>query len=74
MPQNSEGKAETPVKEASGSGFLPGVWAARYIGGIKPELGDGSPTATDAALTGIVTTPEGTLVVPANQRPDGRLL
>jgi hypothetical protein len=74
VPQNSEGRVETPVKEASGPGSLRGVWAARHIGGIKPELGDGSPTATDAALTGIFTTPEGTLIVPASQRPDGRLL
>jgi hypothetical protein len=73
-PQNSEGSIETPVKEASGSVSLLGVWAARHIGGIKPELADGSPTATDAALTGIVTTPEGTLIVPASQRLDGRLL
>jgi len=74
VPQDSEGRAETPVKEASGSGTLPGVWTARYIGGIKPELADGSPTATDAALTGIITTPEGMLIVPASQRPDGRSL
>jgi hypothetical protein len=74
VPQNSEGRVETPVKEASGPGSLRGVWAARHIGGIKPELGDGSPTATDAAFTGIFTTPEGTLIVPASQRPDGRLL
>ena len=73
-PQNSEGKIETPVKEASGSGFLPSVWAVRHIERIKPEPADGTPTATDAALTGIVTTPEGTLIVPATQRPDGRLL
>ncbi|KAN0109906.1 hypothetical protein V8E52_008867 [Russula decolorans] len=73
VPQNGEGRVETPVKEASGLGSLPGVWAARYIEGIKPELADGSPTATDAALTGIVTTPEGTLIVPASQRPDGSL-
>jgi hypothetical protein len=74
VPQNSEGRVETPVKEAFGSESLPGVWAARYIGGIKPELADGNPTATDAALTGIVTTPEGMLIVPSSQRPDGRLL
>jgi hypothetical protein len=73
-PQNSEGRVETPVKEASGSGSLPGVWTAHHIGGIKPGLADGSPTATDAALTGIVATPEGMLIVPASQRPDGRLL
>jgi hypothetical protein len=74
VPQNSEGRVETPVKEASGSGSLSGVWVAHHIGGIEPEMADGSPTATDAALTGIVTTPEGTLIVPASQRPDGRLL
>jgi hypothetical protein len=73
-PQNSKGAVETPVQETSGSGSLPGVWAARHIGGIKLEVADGSPTTTDAALTGIVTTPEGTLIVPASQRRDGRLL
>ena len=73
-PQDSEGRVEIPVKEASGSVSLPGVWAARLIGGNKPELVNGSPTFPDSALTGIVTTPEGTLIVPASQRPDGRLL
>ena len=72
LPQNNEARVETPVKEPSGSGSLPGVWA--LCRATKPELADGGPTATDAALTGIVTTPEGTLIVPASQRPDGRLL
>ena len=71
-PQNNEGRVETPVKESFGSGSLPDVWAVRRV--IKPELADGGPTTTDAALTGIVTTPEGMLIVPASQRPDGRLL
>jgi hypothetical protein len=69
-----QGIVEMPVKEVSGSGTPPGVWAARHISGIKPELADGSPIATDTALTGIVTTPEGMLIVPASQRLDGRLL
>jgi hypothetical protein len=73
-PQTTEGRVETPVKEAPESGSLPGVWATRRIGGSKPELADGSPIATDTALTGTVTTPEGALIVPASQRPDGRLL
>jgi hypothetical protein len=70
--QNSEGSVETVEKEASESGSLPGSWAAPHIGGDMPELADGSSTVTDAALTGIVITPEGMLVVPASQRLDGR--
>jgi hypothetical protein len=70
--QNGEGSVETVVKETSGSEYLPGSRGGPHIGGDKPELADGSPTVTDAALTGIVVTPEGMLVVPASQRLDGR--
>ena len=70
--QNGGGNVEMVVKEASESGTLPRSWAAPHIGGDNPELADGSPTVTDAALTGIVITPEGMLVVPASQRQDGR--
>jgi hypothetical protein len=37
-----------------------------------PELAGGSPTFVDAAVTGIVITPEGMLAVPASQMSDGR--
>lgn len=73
-PQNSRDRVKTPIQETYGSGSLPGVWSANHIGGVKTEVADGSPTATDTALTGIVTTPEGTLIVPASQRRDGRLV
>jgi len=72
--QNSEGMVGTPVKEAHGLESFPEVCALRRVGGNKSELADGSPTTTDAALTGIVITPEGRLIVPASQRPDGRLI
>ena len=73
-PQSSGERFETPVKEASGSRSFPGARAARHIEGNKSELTDRSPITSDDALTGIVTTPEGALIVPASQRPDGRLL
>ncbi|KAH9981555.1 hypothetical protein BJV74DRAFT_854869 [Russula compacta] len=40
----------------------------------KSEQTEGSPSAADAALAGVVVTPEGKLIVPASQRADGRCL
>ena len=70
--QNDEGSPGTVAKEASGSGSFTGSWAAPHIKENRPELANVSPTSADAAVTGIVITPEGTLVVPASQRSDGR--
>lgn len=41
---------------------------------MKSEQTEGSPSAADAALAGVVVTPEGKLIVPASQRADGRCL
>jgi hypothetical protein len=70
--QNGKGELETVVKETSGSGSLPGSRTAPHMREIIPELSGGSPSSVDPAVTGIVITPEGMLVVPASQRSDGR--
>ncbi|KAI0253700.1 hypothetical protein BJV78DRAFT_161691 [Lactifluus subvellereus] len=66
-------EVEVLGREAPSTDFLPGSLAAMLIGRNKLEQADGSISAADAALAGIVVTPEGELVVPASQRPDGSM-
>ena len=70
--QNGERELDTAVKEASGSGSLPGSRTEPHIPENMPELAGGNPAFVDAVVTGIVITPEDMLTVPTSQRSDGR--
>jgi hypothetical protein len=72
--ESSNGSVQAREKEVSASGTLPGNWAAPRIRGNRPEKAECSPSSPDTALAGIVVTPQGELIVPASQRPDGRYL
>ncbi|KAI0291263.1 hypothetical protein BC826DRAFT_1106021 [Russula brevipes] len=69
--ESSNGSVQAREKEVSASGTLLGNWAAPRIRGNRPEKAECSPSSPDTALAGIVVTPQGELIVPASQRPDG---
>jgi hypothetical protein len=72
--ESSNGSVRAREKELPASGTLPGNWAAPRIRGNRREKAECSPSSPDTALAGIVVTPQGELIVPASQRPDGRYL
>jgi hypothetical protein len=69
--ESSNGSVQAREKEVL---TLPGNWAAPRIRGNRPEKAEFSPSSPDTVLAGIVVTPQGELIVPASQRPDGRYL
>lgn len=74
LERSEEVEALASEREALMPELLSGSLAAMHIGGNKLEQAEGSISAADAALAGIVVTPEGELVVPTSQRPDGRYI
>jgi hypothetical protein len=70
-----EGALQGGERRALPLASLPRSLPSPHIRRNRSEQGGNGPNAaTDAALAGFVVTAEGTMIVPASQRPDGRYM
>ena len=74
--RHDEKAGEAPVKQVLAPGFPSESSSLEHTSRSRPDqiMLAGSVGSADAALTGMVLTPEGEIMVPASQRADGRCI
>ncbi|KAI0301761.1 hypothetical protein B0F90DRAFT_1717580 [Multifurca ochricompacta] len=73
--QHDDERVQELKREGLAPGFFPTTLLAARLrrNSTQHVAREGGPIATDAALAGIVVAPNGDLIIPASQRPDGSM-